>query len=232
MHTESGNDTKRLIRETATRLFREKSFDAVTLGDICRASGINKHTFYYYYRSKDELLKDFYSYPCKLTAAEATAILTSDNYVDQIWLMVEKYTEYVKTTGVHITRQILIKNLTQDVGTFRMSSDMKEIWELEISIVEKGQKCGQFRNTSTPRVLVILLHQILHSVGLLWAVFSGSFDIQEASRFFLENLLDVDTAYRKTDEKDLEMLADSFRGAVKKDEEPPQPTKQDHRHRH
>lgn len=208
------NDTKRLIRETATRLFREKSFEAVTLSDICKASGINKHTFYYYYKSKDELLKKFYCFPWSLTAAEATAILTSDNCVDQIWLIIDKYVDYTKTTGVHIIRQILIKNLTHDVGTFHISDEMREISKLEISIIKKGQQNGQFHNTSDPRVLVVLLHQVLHSMGLMWAIFHGEFDLSKSARFLLENLLDVDASYRVTNEKDLDTFMDLFKGMI------------------
>ncbi|NLG92305.1 MAG: TetR/AcrR family transcriptional regulator [Clostridiales bacterium] len=210
------NDTKRLIRETATRLFREKSFEAVTLNDICKASGINKHTFYYYYKSKDELLKEFYCFPWQLTPAEVTAILTSDNYVEQMFLIIEKYTDFVKKTGVHIIRQIFIKNLTQDVGTFRVSNDILEIAKLEMSIIKKGQQHGQFHNTSDPKVLVVLLHQVLHSVSLMWAVFHGEFDISRSARYLLEGLLDVDASYRITDEQDLDKFTNLFNGIIHK----------------
>ena len=121
------NATKARIRETATRLFREKSFEVVTLNEICKASGVNKHTFYYYFKSKDELLERYYDLPWHLSASEVTNILNADSYVDQLWLIMQKFVDYTKRMGIQILRQVLIKNLNQDVGTFRPDNAMKEM---------------------------------------------------------------------------------------------------------
>lgn len=45
------NATKKKIRKVALNLINEKGYDNVTLKEICEASGINKHTFYYYFDS-------------------------------------------------------------------------------------------------------------------------------------------------------------------------------------
>ncbi len=44
------------IIETAWKLFHEKGFSETTINDIIRESEISKGTFYYYFRSKDNLL--------------------------------------------------------------------------------------------------------------------------------------------------------------------------------
>lgn len=44
------------IIETAWRLFHEKGFGETTINDIIRETGISKGTFYYYFRSKDNML--------------------------------------------------------------------------------------------------------------------------------------------------------------------------------
>ena len=44
------------IIETAWRLFHEKGFSETTINDIIREAGISKGTFYYYFRSKDNML--------------------------------------------------------------------------------------------------------------------------------------------------------------------------------
>ena len=210
MADESEKVTKRLIRETATRLFREKSFETVTLADICQASGVNKHTFYYYFKSKDELLEYYYSFPWNLSAAEVTNILTSENCVDQLWLIFKKFTDYIQATGVAIMRQIIIKNLTEDVGTFRTSQEMREICRLEVSIIRKGQQADQFGNHTDPKVLVIMIHQILSAVVLKWTIFGGNFDFSLQARFLIESLLQVETSYRTTREEDIQELTEAF----------------------
>lgn len=205
------NETKRLIRETATRLFRENSFDSVTIHDICRASGVNKHTFYYYFQSKDDLLKNYYIFSWHLTASETADILTSESCMEQTWLIVKKILNFFTAAGAPIFRQILIKNLTEDIGTFRLSDEMKEIFRLETSIIEKGQKCGQFRNKSDPKVLALLIQQMIYSNGLLWTVFGGNYAIEESMRFLLENLLDAEPSSRVTSKEDLKIFSSIFK---------------------
>ena len=213
MHMQEGrdNETKRLIRETATRLFQERSFEQVTLHDICRACGINKHTFYYYFASKDELLQRYYNVPWNLTAAETTEILTSDNYIEQVWLIVSKFLDHYSQIGAPIFRQILIKNLTSDVGTFRVKEETKDLFKLEVSIIKKGQDCGQFRNRSDPHVLAILIQQVLYSCGLMWAIFEEEFEAKKIARFLLENLLDVEDKRRIASEDGLRIFTKIFK---------------------
>lgn len=207
------NTTKRLIRETATRLFHERSFEAVTLSDICRASGVNKHTFYYYFKSKDELLESYYKFSWTLSPAQVTAILTADTCVDQLWLIFQRFIGHITTTGVSIARQIMIKNLTDDMGTFHLGEGMRELCRLQISIIQKGQQSGQFHNQADAKALVILLQQVLISVCTVWTVFQGKFDCESYTRYLMENLLDVDEAYRITSEENIRDFTDLFSSA-------------------
>ncbi len=50
------SDIRPRIVETSWRLFHEKGFGETTINDIIREAGISKGTFYYYFRSKDNLL--------------------------------------------------------------------------------------------------------------------------------------------------------------------------------
>lgn len=47
---------KEKIIDTAWKLFRENGFEDTTINDIIREAGISKGTFYYYFRSKDNML--------------------------------------------------------------------------------------------------------------------------------------------------------------------------------
>lgn len=49
--------TKQLIQSTFIRILAEKSFDAITIGDITKQAGINRGTFYLHYLDKFDLLE-------------------------------------------------------------------------------------------------------------------------------------------------------------------------------
>ncbi|MET8559026.1 helix-turn-helix domain-containing protein [Streptomyces sp. NPDC004959] len=48
--------TRARIAEAGLRLFREHGYDATTLDDIAAAAGISRRTFFYYFKSKDDVL--------------------------------------------------------------------------------------------------------------------------------------------------------------------------------
>ena len=49
-------NTKERILEEAIKLFKEYGYDNVTVMQICDAAKITKRTFYYHYRSKEQLI--------------------------------------------------------------------------------------------------------------------------------------------------------------------------------
>jgi AcrR family transcriptional regulator len=53
---EKRRQTHRRIYDEAVRLFREKGFDAVAVGDIAKAAGVSVPTFYAHYDSKEAIL--------------------------------------------------------------------------------------------------------------------------------------------------------------------------------
>lgn len=200
---ENENSTKKRIREVALKLFNEKTFEKVTLNEICATSGVNKHTFYYYFKSKDELLKDYYKIPSKVTPYDLTTILTADSYVEQLWILNKNFLDFVDNSGVIIIKQLIIKNLRDDVGTFKISEEKKEMLKVECEIVRKGQEKGEFLSKASPETLVILFKQIKHSLAVTWSLKDGSFDFKTAVRYMYENMFDVIPELRKVKEYDI-----------------------------
>jgi TetR/AcrR family transcriptional repressor of nem operon len=50
-----GRQTREAILEVATRLIQIKGYKATSLDDVLRESGVGKGSFYYYFKSKEEL---------------------------------------------------------------------------------------------------------------------------------------------------------------------------------
>jgi TetR/AcrR family transcriptional regulator, transcriptional repressor for nem operon len=51
-------ENRRTILEAASRLFRERGFEAVTVAEVMQAAGLTHGGFYGYFASKDELIAD------------------------------------------------------------------------------------------------------------------------------------------------------------------------------
>lgn len=203
------NSTKKKIREVALKLIDEKGYENVTLKEICEVSGINKHTFYYYFKSKDELLKGYYKIPCELTSIDLAEIMIADSNVEKLWLLNKIFVDFVHNSGVSIIKQIVIKNLNDNnTGTFKFNDEHKQLFKIQLDIIKKGQKSGEFLNKTRPEVLSILVIQQLHANALRWCFRNGTFDFEYVSRYLFETILDVSEEHRKCKEIDEEFLFD------------------------
>nr|WP_312577879.1 TetR/AcrR family transcriptional regulator [Sedimentibacter sp.] len=191
------NETKKRIRKTALEFFNKRSFDKVTINEICKACNINKHTFYYYFKSKDELLNNYYEIPSNIKTSDINELINTESYVEQLWLTNKNFIDFIENSGEHVIKQIIIKNLTDDIGTFKFSDKKKELFKLQESIIKKGQDNLQIMNKTEPRILVITYWQLMHYIVIIWSSKKGNFYFSDAARYVFERLFDVAPKYVK-----------------------------------
>lgn len=142
--------TLQTIRTAIDELVEEKGFDAMTIRDICERSGIKIGTFYYYFKSKNDILEDRYRrtadyfhtlYEEKLQYMETVEALKeftrefiqySANRIEPIFkkfyqVMIEEYISWKKNYSIS-TEDIVYKIISQgqSEGTIRqdINADM------------------------------------------------------------------------------------------------------------
>jgi AcrR family transcriptional regulator len=81
--TGRGEQTKRLIVDTAVRLFRDQGYDKTTMRGIAQAAGVSVGNAYYYFPSKDHLVQQFYATVQEDTAAAVAAALAEGGPFDE-----------------------------------------------------------------------------------------------------------------------------------------------------
>ncbi len=191
------NQTKKKIRATALKLFEERSFSDVTLNEICTACGINKHTFYYYFKSKDALLDRHYEIPCTFSTSDISSILNADTYIEQMWLSMKPFLHYPEQSGINVVEQILVKNLLENKGTFTLSEEGKELIRLQLGIIQKAKACGEFCTQIEDKMLLLMGRQIYIATLFMWCTKNGAFHFSDAIHCLFENLFEVAPEHRK-----------------------------------
>jgi AcrR family transcriptional regulator len=58
--TEKGEQTRRLIFESALALFRQRGFEATTMQEVARHADVVKSAAYYYFPSKEAIVQAYY----------------------------------------------------------------------------------------------------------------------------------------------------------------------------
>lgn len=116
--------------ETGIQLFDEKGFTTTSVQDIVQLIGVTKGTFYYYFNSKEELLKDIHL-----------------SYIEKL---VEQQEVIVKNPSFEFTRKLyeIVFMLIRNIRTQRPSARIftREIRHLsENHIMEIKEKRNLFR---------------------------------------------------------------------------------------
>lgn len=190
----SNNSTKDFIIETANKLFLEKGYQNVTIVDICEACNISKTTFYYHLKSKEDIILHFYDSLTHNVSQRLLAILTMDNYWEQLMVCFESLVAEDCKYGTDFFSQMLISNLKEDYGSYDFRDELTKI---AVTIIKKGQKSGQIRNKNDAEDLYKASAYAFLGYEVTWCIKNGNFDWKKEMRKALENIYDVAPEFRK-----------------------------------
>ncbi|MGL4820256.1 MAG: TetR/AcrR family transcriptional regulator [Bacilli bacterium] len=194
------SDTKKRILKEALTLIKANGYDAVTINDICKASEVSKHTFYYHFSSKEELLIQFFTIPRDVTADNLSSLLDAPNAVEQFWRLIEPGIDFFEEVGIEITKRIYIANVSRPIGTFSKKDMNRDLVRAEISVLTRAQAAGEILTPLHPQELIWLFKIQKFGVISSWCVSNGQFPLKEMMRSSMERLLLVREDLRKSDE--------------------------------
>lgn len=186
----SGNEhltTKNQIMKQAIEMIRQKGYSNVTVDDICQKVGVTKTTFYYHYKSKDELITNFFTSTDHIAGEQLSSILAADNYAEQLRYIMELYVIRIKEAGPAVARELYKANLTVDHEI--LAPDDLKLRDIDIMLLEKAQKAGQIKNMTPADRLYNTLVYAMTGVCLFWAMKEGKFDLVSESRKTFDEVL-------------------------------------------
>ncbi|MEI6683869.1 MAG: TetR/AcrR family transcriptional regulator [Bacteroidota bacterium] len=164
-------DTKQHILQSAFILFLGKSYDAVTLNEICKVTGLSKGAFYHHYRSKEELFREvidkFVFANLFFEKAEfdgkSTLQSTIDSFLEHLESKISKLTELTGLEFADPDHFQLILEASRSYPGFSEQIKKREqknsaFWE---HVILKAQKEGEIRGDIDP----LLLNGIMLAIG-------------------------------------------------------------------
>lgn len=187
---EQDTQKKREIRQTALQLFKESGYDSVTLNDICRAAGISKNTFYYYFSSKDALIMDLFRVPVTLSEENMVKIMSISDPYEQLQYTYRLMVDYMKDLGREIVKKALVANLSR-VGTVERpkacdhAHKPNPYMEMLKCIYAKAAEIGEVRSDVPVERLLKLTIALYIGCVQIWATAPMELDLE---KMYFENL--------------------------------------------
>lgn len=178
--------TKEALLTAAIDLFQKHGFEHITIDDICKEINVTKTAFYYYYKSKDELVRDYFSADNMLSSDELASILSAHDYANQVLRIIETRIRHVTKAGVALTKELYRIYLNDQV--IPVLPEQGGLTDIVISLIERAQQEGQIKRTASPKILGDSLCCLSNGIILKWIMTGGEFDITEENRLLFEAL--------------------------------------------
>lgn len=112
--------TKKAIKISFMELLKTKSFDKVTIKDLVENCGINRNTFYYYYRDIYELLQEVFEDETEMVISEEKKCTTFYEEYLRCATLILRYKEAI----IHIYKsksRDLLKNYIETITRYLVS---------------------------------------------------------------------------------------------------------------
>lgn len=187
------NRTKKKIFETAMDLFAKKGYDSASIEEITAVAGVAKGTLYYYFKSKEEILKFLISEGLELLEHSLQIKeRQAENFEDKIYaiilVLVKVATRYENLINV---------TMTELCGNSSRNEFCRECVYKCVDVVEKvlieGKEAGKLKEDIDTKKTAFEIFSIICSVMMYRYRCPDEFDIiQTAEDFtkpFLESLL-------------------------------------------
>jgi AcrR family transcriptional regulator len=181
---------KNKIIETSIQLFDRKGYSATSIKDIVEKMDVTKGTFYYYFSSKQDLLRDIHL-----------------NYIENL---ISQQEDILRNTDKDCTEKLygIIHMVISNIGTKRESAriffrEMRHLSDKHIEeitskrnlfrknyqqLVETGISLGEFKSSIPPDMLTFGILGITNW-SYYWYNPEGNIDEEELARIYTDIIL-------------------------------------------
>jgi AcrR family transcriptional regulator len=162
-HTEHGRERKQQLLDAAAALFAERGYGATRIADICRAAGVAKGLFYWYFPTKGDLFAELVrTMRLGLRRAQAAAMDPDADVAERIAQGTEASVRFMARHAAYFA---LIDVERADPALTDVLSEGSDIYLDDLtSLIREGQREGALTDADPT----------LMAVGVLGAVSSFS----------------------------------------------------------
>ncbi|MBU2511079.1 TetR/AcrR family transcriptional regulator [bacterium] len=145
--TSKGQKTKESILEKSINLIKKKGFAGVTLQDLCRASGVANGTFYHYFSSTTDILRELILQEVEDLESFYEGLTTASSF-DKLLEVLRYGFDYFERKGRDIVASIYLHELKAGNSIIDPYTDGAR--KLLHKIIQEGQDKGEFSTAFQP----------------------------------------------------------------------------------
>ncbi|MFC3884311.1 TetR/AcrR family transcriptional regulator [Bacillus songklensis] len=159
--------TRKLLEDTAIRLFQKQGFAKTTVSQITSQAGVAKGTFFNYFTSKEAVLHTIREQQLQYMIQEAENIIQQNgNIAEGLCNLLEKIVVRYEKAGRTLCRSLFHVLITDDDFQGKELLQSKKFKEQLIRLFDEGKRKEEFiREISSEQMALAILH---HFFGILF----------------------------------------------------------------
>lgn len=172
-------ETKQRIYRAATEILERNGFAYLTVGNICKVAGVSNGTFFYHFKTKDDLLI-YYVYDrfaAFRTLHKFDEAVKGLDYENRILTFYDYWTDYICELGLDFSSNFYhTKNYSLDVRRWNQREPIS-LWNYPGECLVSARNDGLLKENQTIEHYVEVLATIMKGVIFDWCLSGGMFDM-------------------------------------------------------
>ena len=170
------------IIDTSWELFHEKGFGETTINDIIREADISKGTFYYYFRSKDNLLDTLSEIlDREYERLEKEEQEGMDSFDKLCWLNYEVHRYIENNINYSLLAYLYSAQIVKN-DTSSLLDRNRYYYRYLARLIESGVRKGELTDKLTAGEMISLFTIAERALVTEWCMNNGRYDLGEYSR--------------------------------------------------
>lgn len=166
-------ETRRLILQTALKLFAKKGVFATTVEEITEAADIGKGTFFNYFSSKEAILTSLAENQLAIIRRAAEVAQKADSVQPILTDMCKELSSGPGRSQI-LLRSLLATLISNPALLQVLTRVLEEGRECLGAIIERGQRIGEVRRDLAASEIARCLQQVAFGTNFIWSVSEGS----------------------------------------------------------
>ena len=183
--------TKNKIIKVIQALLKKKTFDELSIEEICKGAGVSTGAFYHHFGSKDGIIVELYRDTDVYFEKRVLRELKSEEAIERIVEYLKRQCGYAQQLGLSLIANVYKAQINHG-NRFFLSGDRGLPKGLQ-SLVEEAQKQGKI--TAGIQAVEITSELLLVSRGIIynWCQQEAAYDIEEMADTILRRYLSTFT---------------------------------------
>ena len=173
------------IIEKIVPLLEEKSFEEISVEDICRAADISVGSFYHYFEKKSDILVGLFSRIDSYMEEHAYPLMKKRDEAENIRIFAREWLKYIEGTGLEHSR--LISSI--DATDLTLSGDERSSAKKLAECFARGQRLGTIDDSHPAAEAASLFMIALRGIALDWTRRNASYSLTERGDIYIDYLL-------------------------------------------